>query len=471
MPKPKKGGYMRIEEKYKKTGYFWLPEKPEKKIPGILSIDDGGKIELEIIGHFKEDIDSFNDNNDPTRIIGHIEKDGLVTLDECFYIKKNHSFGGISKSKIRANKVLSGAAWDKNEPVTFNTFSFSIDCLDEWVGISGINVINDWDNHTATINYSPPETISFFLDNGMKCEIHFAHTLPSFPAITEAKITQRAYLKLESKSLLRLNDFTTVAFKITNLMCFAMDEIVSIQNVSATSSEIIFNKGEENQHPVRVSIYYESIPYTEKKPKKSQHEMLFNFRTIKKDIQKVFNNWLKAYEYLYPALGLYFSTKTGAQKYLEGKFLALVQGLETYHRRTSDETLMESTAFESLVAKILTECPEENAEWLKGRLMHGNEINLGKRLNRIIEPFKAHLGTSRSRSKILRSIVDTRNYLTHYSEEMKASSAKGRALWILCINMEIIFSLHFLKVIGFTEYEIDEVVKNCHPLKRKLETI
>ena len=116
---------MRIEEEYKKTGYFWLPEKEENKIPGILSIDDGGKIELEIVGHFDEGMKPLTSDDNLSRIIGHVEKDGLVTLDDCFYTKKNFAFGGISKSKIIANKVLSGAAWDKDEEVAFNTFSFS----------------------------------------------------------------------------------------------------------------------------------------------------------------------------------------------------------------------------------------------------------------------------------------------------------------------------------------------------------
>ena len=69
--------------------------------------------------------------------------------------------------------------------------------------------------------------------------------------------------------------------------------------------------------------------------------MLFNFGAIKTNAQEVFNNWLNSYEYLSPALSLYFSTKAGAQKYLDGKFLALAQGLETHHRRTSSETLMD----------------------------------------------------------------------------------------------------------------------------------
>ncbi|KIR18137.1 hypothetical protein PFLU4_15260 [Pseudomonas fluorescens] len=459
---------MRVEEEYKKTGYFWLPGKEENKIPGILSINDGGKIELEIIGHFSDGADLLNNNDGLSRIIGHIEKDGLITLDDCFYIKKNISFGGISKSSIRANTVFSGVDWGKDEIATFNTFSFSVDCLDEWVGISGINVDSDWVTGTATINYSPPEEKIFFLDNGMKLEIGFSYTLPGYPNITEAKIAQRAYFRLVSEELRDLSEFRTVAFKITNLMCFAVDEIVTLKNVTATSTEKQ-RSVDDNQYPIPISIYYQSIPFSEKKPKKDRHSMLFNFGVIATNAQQVLNSWLNAYEYLYPALNLYFSTKTGAQKYLEGKFLALAQGLETYHRRISSETLMKPDFFEAMIVKILSGCPKEHLEWLQGRLKHGNEINLGKRLKRIIEPFKNHLGTSGERSKMLRKIVDTRNYLTHYNEELKEGSAKGRDLWVLCEKMESIFNLHFLKVIGFTEEEINRVVKNSFSLKQKLQ--
>ncbi|WP_259741221.1 hypothetical protein [Pseudomonas fluorescens] len=220
---------MRVEQEYKKTGYFWLPESEENKIPGVLTISDGGKIELEIVGHFNDDIQAAIDNDAISRIIGHVEGDGLVTLNDCFYTNKNIAFGGISKSRVLAHQVLSGAAWEKDETVTFNTLSFSVDCLDEWVGLSGIKVNSDWNNRTATISYNAPENISLMLNNGLKLEIRFAYTLPGAPKVTEAKITQRAYFSLESDNLLDLSEFTKIVFKITNLMCFAMNEIVTIK--------------------------------------------------------------------------------------------------------------------------------------------------------------------------------------------------------------------------------------------------
>ncbi len=459
---------MRIEEEYIKSGYFWLPEQFENKIPGVLTIKDGGEIELEIVGHFNDEIDALTSDNNLSRIIGHIEKDGLVTLDNCFYTTKNISFGGISKSKICANRVLSGAAYAKDEEVTFQTLSFSFDCMDEWVGISGINVENDLGNKTAKISYCPPEKITHKLDNGMNLEICFRYTLPGFPNLTEARITQKAYFRLKSDNLLPLSDFTNVAYKLTNLMCFAVDATVTIKNLFATSTEIQKDITERKSIPIPIQIYYQSIPYSENAPKKSSHHMLFTFGTIKPNAQSIFNSWLNAYESLSPALSLYFSTKTGAQKYIDGKFLALAQGLETYHRRTSDEKAMEQEKFENLISSIVEKCPDEHKNWLQGRLMYGNEINLGKRIKRIIEPFKDHLGNSTERCKLLRKIVDTRNYLTHYNESLKASSADGESLWVLCQKMEVIFQLHFLKVIGFTDDEINNVVENCQSIKNKL---
>lgn len=462
---------MRLEEAYVKTGYFWLPGEEDRKIPGTLTISNGGDIELEVVGLFDDSIESLNGEDDLSRVIGHIEKDGLVTLDSCFYTKKNISYGGISKSKVCVNRVLSGVAYEKDEAVTFNSLSFSVDCFDEWVGISGIKIDRDLDNKIAAITYEPPLDIAYCLDNGMHLEICFSHTLPSSPTITEAKITQRAYFKLTSEKLRPLCDFTEVAYKLTNLMCFAIDATVTLKNLIAKSSEIQIEVGHGKYYPVPINVYYPSIPFSEKVPNKSWHQMLFGYGQIKLNAQGVFNNWINAYDVIAPALSLYFSTKIGAQKYLDGKFLALAQGLETYHRRTSDEKLMSPREFDSLISTVTENCPKQHLEWLNGRLMHGNEINLGKRLKRIIEPFKDRLGNSTKRNKLLRKVVDTRNYLTHYDEALKASAAQGRELWVLCQKMEVILQLHFLKVIGFNDEEITSVVENCYPLKQKLNDI
>lgn len=466
---------MRIKEEFKKSGYFWLPSAPERKIPGTLVITDGGDIELEVVGLFDESIEglnkALNGKDELERIIGHIEKHGLVTLDDCFYKNKNISFGGISKSSVYVSKAFLGVAYDDKEIILFNTFQFSVEGIDEWVGLSGIKVENQFEKRTATITYSPPEEISLNLHNGMKLLITFSWTLPGFPNTTEAKITQKTYFKLVSEQARPLSDFISTAYKITTLLCFAIDRTVCIERVSATLDTIVQDIGNGKTRPVLISVYYASLPYTKNEPKIDWHRMLFRYGQIREDAERIINNWFDAYDEIDPALNLYFSVKTGAHEYLDGKFLALAQGLETYHRRTSSEKLMDEGTYKELTECLIKQCPEENQEWLSERLRQGNEVNLGRRIKSIIEPFKEFLGTSKDRNKLIRSIVVTRNYLTHYDKSLESVAVSGRDLWLLCLKMEAIFQLHLLQVLGFTQAEVRSVFNNSNELQQKLKEI
>lgn len=466
---------MRIKEEFKKSGFFWLPSAPERKIPGTLVITDGGNIELKVVGLFDESIEginrALNDKDELERIVGHIEKHGLVTLDNCFYENKNISFGGISKSSIHVNMALLGVAYDDKEIVALNTFQFSVEGIDEWVGLSGIKVDHQFEKKTASITYSPPEEISLNLKNGMKLLITFSWTLPGFPSTREAKITQKTYFKLVSEQERPLNEFISSAYKITNLLGFAIDKTVCIKRVSVTSDAICQDVGGGKTRPVSILLYYPSLPYTKTEPKIDLHRMLFWFGQIRDDAERIVNNWFDAYDVIDPALNLYFSTKTGAHKYIDSKFLALAQGIETYHRRTSDEKLMDASVFNEFTENLIKQCPEERRDWLSDRLKHGNEPNLGRRIKSIIEPFKELIGTSRERRKLIRTIVNTRNYLTHYDESLELEAASGRDLWLLCLKMEAIFQLHLLQVLGFTHAEIKSILNNSNELQQKLKRI
>lgn len=464
---------MRLEEEFKKSGYFWLASNPEKRIPGTLIIEDGGNIELEVVGLFDDSIDgiyrAMNGSDTLDRIVGHIEKHGLVTLDDCFYKKRNISFGSISKSTIHVNRAFLGVAYEEKEVILFNHLRFSVEGIDEWVGRSGIKVEHQFENKSAAITYNPPEEVTLNLNNGMKLYITFTWLLPGFPSQKEAKITQKTYFKLSSEQECSLNDFISVAYKITTLLGFAIDKTVCIEKVTASSEAIRQDIGNEKTVPVSISIYYSSLPFSKNRPKIDWHRMLFRYGQIQNDAERIVNNWFNAYEEIDPALNLYFSTKSGAHKYLDGRFLALAQGLETYHRRTSNMKLMNEDAFEKLTSTLIDQCPEESREWLSGRLRHGNEVSLSSRIKSIIEPFKELLGTSKERNKFIRSIVDTRNYLTHYDESLEKVAVKGKELWVLCMKMEAIFQLHILQILGFTQSEVKAVFDNSYELRQKLK--
>ena len=420
---------MRIKEKFKRTGDFWIPSVPEERVHGTLSISDGGNIELEITtGQLKDRNGTFNLNLE--RIVGDLHgslPSIPVTLDDCYY-KILPTIGGTSKSLIRISRAFIRVQYDQDEIPSFNTLTFSVEGINDWIETSGIKVEDSSEKRPAIISYERPGDISFNLDNDMQLSITWSASLKrSFKSKKEAGISEEIYFTLVSKESRKLDEFTSVARKITEFLCFAMNETVSVDGMSATSDNL-FNEGGK---PIRISVYYRSWPYAKNEPKIVSYDMLFKFREIQNDIEKFLNNWIKSYEQYDSAFRLYFLAKTGAQTYLEEKFLTLVQGLEAYHQR--------------ICRKM----------YLRDRIMN------------IIEPFKDIIGTDENRQKLINSIMDTRNYLTHHKPSKELKAAKGVDLWPLSMKMELLLELHFLQLMGFSRKKIDSIIDNCPKLKRK----
>ena len=389
-------------------------------------------------------------------------------MDSIFLFKTGSKGSiGISKSLIRVNRIFTGVGYDEDEIPRFNSVTFSVEGIDEWIGRSGINVDHQFEERTATISYQSPENIPLNLGDGMQLLITFHWTLPGFPIIKEARISQKTYFELVSEDERELDDFISVVRKITNFLCFAMDQTVSLDSMSATSDNLRQDIGEGRTRAIPINIYYQSWPYSKDEPV-SNRSKLFGFEEIQNDAERIIKNWIEAYEKITPAFNLYFLAKMGMQTYLEERFMALAQGLEAYHRRTSEEKRMDETEFEKLVEHLVDQCPEEKREWLSDKLNYGNEVSLSKRLRDIIKPFKDVIGNRTKRESLINKIVKTRNYLTHYDQSLELEAAQGEDLWPLCLKMELLFQLHFLKLIGFSREQIDSLVANSIPLRWKL---
>lgn len=462
---------MRLSEPIEKFGYFWLPAKPDNRLPGILRVTETGETTVEVIGIFGDTLAEMNDSTPELgRIVGVIENGDIITLDHCFYRNRNISFGGISKSTILANFLLRGVQYDEGEPVTLSRFRFSVEGLDEWLSVSGLCVEHNRSERSASINFNPPKEIAVQLADGIGFSFTFCWTLPDTPIVTEAKITQKAYITLKSESLRPIEDFLALAFKLNNFLCFATDETVSLDSATGFSHEITREVGNGEKREVPIAVYYESTPVSEGRPKLHWHNMLLRYGYIANQLEPILNSWLTNYEISAPAFNLYFASKSGAHKYLEGRFLSLVQGIETLHRRNSQETLMLDEEFDQLVATIVEGCPSGRKEWLSKKLEYANELPLRKRIEQMLEPFESLYGSPKERKQFIGKVINTRNYLTHYDPKLELQAANGETLWKLCMKLEALFQLHFLMLIGLDAEFIRRLANENHALRSKVET-
>ena len=440
---------MRIKEEIKRLGYFWLPSTPSKRVPGILTIADGGKIKLETIGYFDENPTlastnrGFGEAVEEKMIVGQINPNTQVTLVKCCYrYYPELMFGSTAQLIVFAEKAFLGVAYDDQASVLFNTFRFSVEGINEWVGISGIHVEHATkrvEKRLLTIEYSFPEEIPLNLNNGMRLLITFSFTQLGFPTTTEAKITHKTYFKLTSEQAIPIDDFISIARKITTLLCFAIDQIVCIEQVSVTPNTTCQDINGQSQ-PVPIPLYYQDRPYTKDEPKIERHGMLFTYPQIQENAEQIINKWLKIHGKTSWGLNTYFLSKAGTSEYLEGLFLDLVQGLEAYHRRIAD---IESTR---------------------------RKKKLEQRIKSIIKLFKVKklFGEKEEQKKLIQRIADTRNYLIHYEEKLKEKAAKGEELGQLYYKAEVIFQLYILHILDFTPEQIQFIVDNNNRMKQRL---
>ena len=471
---------MRIKREFKQHGYFWLPSAPDKKLPGTLSVSDGGIIDLEIVEMFESGgWDSLD--KEPTfrgnfkRIVGRIET-SEVTLDGCKYNGGNSYYRtGLSKSLLRVDRVFTGIRYDRDEVPCFKILIFSVDGIGEWIGESEIDVKKRVQGRH--ISFQHPEEVSFTLANGMELSITFNQVRSGSRTPREDRITQRTYFQLVSQDVRELGEFTSVVEKIITFLCFAIGNIVCPDSIETTSenpsSFLPFplmheELGYDKIGSLPINIFYSSQLYS-KDTTRIGFNTLFKYERIHNDAERVICNWINAYEKVAPAFDMYFLAQTGTQPSLEATFLTLMTGLEAFHRRTSDEMHMDEAKFKKIRKTLVNQCPKSERNWFAQKLNYANELTLRNRIERMIEPFSRFIDDEK-KAKLVDSIVATRNYLTHYDLRLEPKAAKGQDLHILCLKIEALFQFHFLKLIGFNEQEINDIVGEYSNIKLNFNT-
>ena len=464
---------MKIKEEIKKTGTFWIPSFAEP-VSGVLSISNERAIELEVAQSLVHDpaniVRPLINLDNVFQVIGHIQEFGFLILDGCYVSNSGFQFnlGQIQTSQvILANRVFTGFLQPQNEIPLFNTFKFSVEGIDEWVWIHGIDQKIDKEQ-TITISCKYPENIPFDLNNGMRLEITFdMGNTESLQGFWELGVCQKAYFKLISDDAQELEAFLSIAHKIVDLLCFTINQTVFLDSMSATSDGLNHTIGEGVTKPAKIDIYHPSVFYYSRDESKiDRNRMLFRFSDIQDGAEKMINKWIDSYEQYEHVFNLYFQAQLRPQLSLEVQFLSLAQGLEAYHRENCDDKYMEDDEFKTLRKKVIQEVPKKDRNWFAARLRRANELSLRDRIRKMVEVFN-NFFDEEEKALFIKLFVDTRNSLTHPSSDLESRAAKGQNLYILCLKTELLFELYFLNLMGFSQEQIQSIADKCPKLQSK----
>ena len=459
---------MQLPEQIETHGQFWLVSEPDNRLSGILKISEQGDVSLELFGAFGNVMDRTLNYGTPLLIQGVTAGKGAVTLVDCLATKWNRSGIGsdeiLSKSEWRVGWAYCGAHFESGK-VNLSEIEFSIEGLDEWFEFHNRVFSHDVSDGQTKIMYTPPQPTVVQIQDGITLEFGMRTTETS--GRFEQSISTQMVVYIRSEQVRLFSEFLEILQRVRNFLCLLFDRTVSYTFISGYLSEIDI----PNSLDYRVEIFRHLEPYELQKQEFGPRQFLVQFEDIAEGMNYYLPRWLEHYEDFEPTFNLYFTVTANRFMHLEARFLFLVQGIESLHRRSSSETLFPQEAFDKRVKAVLESAPKKWKSWLRWRLKYGNELPLRTRIEKMVDPFGELFGSDSARQGFVNRIADTRNFLTHYDPKIRNKAVtEPDALLRLYGRLEGLVQLHLLKLLGLQDDHIREIALRHRPLKDKLTT-
>jgi hypothetical protein len=206
----------------------------------------------------------------------------------------------------------------------------------------------------------------------------------------------------------------------------------------------------------------------------SPYVLLFYFAHFRDSFGELLKNWFALDDLIVLVSRLYRDGHRGGEGRLESRFLVLCHALEAFSRATTASEYMATDKYEVVKSQLIAAIPEsvgsDHRSALKSRIKFGNEHSLRKRLDGLLKslaPASVEC-ICRDPDRLISGIVSTRNYLTHYTDELKPLALTGAALLRACDRLLMFLRILLLRQLGIQE---DLIVSNINEHPRLMQHI
>jgi hypothetical protein len=182
------------------------------------------------------------------------------------------------------------------------------------------------------------------------------------------------------------------------------------------------------------------------------HRMNFSLSDIEDNLSEVFKNWIRIHDNLEPVYNQYGAALRSSDMYIENKFLSYARAIEVYHRLAEGGQYLSDDNFESFQSDLEhvtwgdpRDAIEEHSstslhdkhkfendfkQHLRdGTFEYANGYSFRKRINQLIDSHKDILDELPLNVEERKGeMYHTRNYLTHYGEDLEEEAATDERL-------------------------------------------
>jgi len=228
---------------------------------------------------------------------------------------------------------------------------------------------------------------------------------------------------------------------------------------------------DESPHEVSVMVALRDAKYC---PYTNLHDFYMPRNAMGIDLALVVGNWFERYPKVHMPSQLALSVVASERLWLHVEFLSLMQALEGFHRGLFEGNYMTDEEYDS-VKKALGDAippgvPPDHKDALRSRIRYGNQFSLRKRLNELaaLLPDSLRLMILGGEGQVPRRWVDTRNYYTHWDEELRSNVLDGQGMYYANVRMRHFLRALYLDFIGIPKEAIHASLCNTSNVSQHL---
>jgi len=303
------------EQEYK--GYWWLPEQPERRVPGQLVLRSYDKAYIELQGDLQQD-KSWRDDFDPPILLGISSNGKRITLEKCLLTNRTDNFAGFTILRFFVHKVYVGVHFESQDDIKFKGIFARYVNLDDWANYRSFQVERESDPSRITIRYERPAPIAIEIED---YDIAVVAGYSMKNGKSEVSLAEKATIRISSRtSEKRIDDFTMMVRKFQDLLGLAMGAptfpVEVIGQTEASKRELKTGREVYNN----IEVFYPAIGWMNEPKEVNWFEMLFTLPDIQEELASLISNWLEKGNELTPVFDLYFSVLYNPHLYTESTF-------------------------------------------------------------------------------------------------------------------------------------------------------
>lgn len=420
-----------LQDSFDRDGVWWLPDDGVgDRVAGRVSFDPAGGVRLKTFGPFAKEPPSEEESPfRPGLILGFWEAGRSVTLCRATRHGVVRYPGSDQGSDFYARYAVDGHHFHAEADVAFYSWKAGFTDLERWAGhrpFTGMTPIPGEDRLAyREMNPVVADVDALGARLTLRSDLSSWGTVPTRTLRWEHRVVldiepwERRPLPWYRDTIGILQDFLSL---VMGRPVYPSTAEAQAKRGSADRSDVFFDAGLRRREAGASAA---GLTRAE--------DVLLPLREVRDELPCMLRAWFEKHALLGPVHALFFGALFGSDTSTEFRFLGLTQALESYHRRTRPGSRYESEEsyrdhYHSIVEGLPSTLPNDLRQSLKSTLQFGNEWSLRKRMKDLLEELPGEGVVEHGREYFARRVVDTRNYLTHWTEELENEALRGPGL-------------------------------------------